>query len=305
MIIKPRFLCFCAVFLVTAVTVYSNPFMAPPPDDTQTTVSPRFMPAPVRPGSTDPVYNARQRSVREKLADAFRRFDETGDTGLLWGLLSVSFLYGLLHAAGPGHRKTILFSLYLARKAPVWEPAASGLLLSYLHGGSAVVLILVYRSVSGAISAHTSLAGVYMEGFSYILLILLSVYLVIRVIMELAGNRHGGDKKTTRLGAVLLSGLYPCPGAILVLILSVTLNMTGTGILSVLAMSTGMSLPVIATGYLAWFGRTGLFFSLRRQESRMLVLSSGIELIGYILLLVFSVYTAMPFIVSLFALLNV
>jgi ABC-type nickel/cobalt efflux system permease component RcnA len=53
-----------------------------------------------------------------------------------------AFLYGILHAPGPGYRKTVIFSLYLARKAPAWEPAGTGSLLAVLYAGTAIVLLI-------------------------------------------------------------------------------------------------------------------------------------------------------------------
>ena len=32
-------------------------------------------------------------------------------------ILGVSFLFGIVHALGPGHRKTVVFSLYVSRSA--------------------------------------------------------------------------------------------------------------------------------------------------------------------------------------------
>jgi ABC-type nickel/cobalt efflux system permease component RcnA len=51
------------------------------------------------------------------------------------------------------------------------------------------------------------------------------------------------------LETILLTGIYPCPGAILVLVLSLTLDITGIGILAVFAMSLGLSIPIIDSEY--------------------------------------------------------
>jgi ABC-type nickel/cobalt efflux system permease component RcnA len=71
------------------------------------------------------------------------------------------------------------------------------------------------------------------------------------------------------------------------------------GVLAVFAMSLGMSIPIIAAGYLAWFGRTGIFLGLRAREDRIARLSAGVEFAGYLLLLGFSLYMAQPFLLSL------
>jgi ABC-type nickel/cobalt efflux system permease component RcnA len=138
-----------------------------------------------------------------------------------------------------------------------------------------------------------------MEGGSYVLLIILALVLAVRALVEVVRVPGGKKKAAASLGAVLVSGIYPCPGAVLVLVLALTLDMLFVGVLAVFAMSLGMSIPIIAAGYLAWFGRTGIFLGLWAREDRIARLSAGVEFAGYLLLLGFSLYMAQPFLVSL------
>ncbi len=276
----------------------ANPFMgagsASEPDGKRAaTVS------PVRTSPADRRLVNGQASLRDALGDYFYDWKANGSKSLFWGIIGAAFLYGMLHALGPGHRKTVIFSLYLARGAPAWEPAGTGALLSLLHGGAAVVLLLILRGVTGAISGKADNIVNWMEGSAYILLIAVALWLVVHAIVDLArgGSRH--DSGAMSLGTILVTGIYPCPGAILILVLSLSLDITGIGILAVFAMSLGMSLPVIAAGYLAWAGRTGLFHALKKNENVIGKVSAGIGLAGYSFLLAFAVNMAMPFIASL------
>jgi len=255
--------------------------------------------SPVRTAPADHNLVAKQANLRDSLGNYFYEWKESGSQSLFWGIVGVAFLYGVLHAFGPGHRKTVIFSLYLARKAPAWEPAGTGLILALLHAGSAIVLLFVLRGVSGAISGKADNITVYVEGFAYVLLIAVALYLVACAIRDLARGSNGKRGQAMSLGTILLTGVYPCPGAILVLVLSLTLDITGIGILAVLAMSVGMSIPIIAAGYLAWFGRTGLFLALKSNELRLTRISAAVELVGYSILSIFAAYMAEPFIWSL------
>ncbi len=256
--------------------------------------------APVRTNTADQNLVAAQATLREKLGTYFYSWKQSGSASLLWGILGAAFLYGFLHAFGPGHRKTILFSLYLAREAPAWEPAGTGLLLSALHSGAAVILLLMLRGVTGAISGKADNIARYMEGSTYMLLISIALFLIVQALRDLLYKPENQQRKKMSLGTILLTGIYPCPGAILILILSLTLSITGIGILAVIAMSLGMSIPIIAAGYLAWFGRTGLFLSLKKNEKMIGRISAVIELFSYTFLLLFSLYMAEPFLLSLF-----
>ena len=291
-----RLTAFFLLAVSCSLPLAANPFMGAGPG---VDGKPAKVASPVRTGAADRNLVAKQASLRDSLGNYFYSWKESGTSSVFWGILGVAFLYGILHAMGPGHRKTVVFSLYLARGAPAWEPAGTGMLLSLLHGGAAVILLLILRGVAGAISGRADNITIYMEGFAYLLLIAVALFLVGQAIRDLVRGTQRYAAGAMSLGTILLTGIYPCPGAILVLVLSLTLSMTGIGILAVFAMSLGMSIPIVAAGYLAWFGRTGLFIALKKNATSLGRISATVELFGYTFLLLFAVYMAQPFIVSL------
>jgi ABC-type nickel/cobalt efflux system permease component RcnA len=253
---------------------------------------------PVRAGATMGALVRGQLDLRDKLAKAFEHWDQARSSGLLLSILLIAFAYGVLHALGPGHRKTVAFSIYIARKAPWWEPMATSFALAGLHGGTAIALLFIFKNVAGAISGSTNTVSTMMEGLAYCLLILMALGLLTHSVISAAtGKKHVDDNLS--LGAMILSGVYPCPGAILVLVLSLTLNILGLGSLAVIAMSLGMSVPILAFAYLGWFGRAGLFARLKGNQAVIEKVSYGAEIVGFSVLLLFSVYIALPFLVSL------
>lgn len=301
-----------AAFFLTALVIagsaaFANPFTGNSGGDAgvidEETSAPQqdraIEPSPVRASRPSESNVNRQLAVRERLAALFHEWKKTGSPGALWAILGAAFAYGILHALGPGHRKTIVFSLYLARTAPAAEPALVGALLALLHGGAAVVVLLALRGVSGAISARAAVVTLWMEGLAYALLVGVSAILSVRALCDLFSSCPKRRAGAMGLGTLLVSGLYPCPGAILILILSLALDLVPLGIMAVAAMSLGMSFPITAAGYLAWFGRTRLFMSLKMEEAKIGRLSAGAELVGYLLLLGFSAYIAVPFFASL------
>ncbi len=288
--------CVCAFIALSCARAFANPFSGAGSGDASGRRT--ATPSPVRASRPPDGVVTRQLAVRERLAALLLEWKETGSRGALRAVLGAAFAYGFLHALGPGHRKTLVFSLYLARKASPAEPALVGLLLALLHGGAAVAVLFALRGVTGAISSRATEVTLWMEGSAYVLLVTLSAVLSVRALCDLMSTcpkrRHGA----AGLGALLLSGAYPCPGAILVLILALTLDLVPAGVAAVAAMSVGMSLPIVAAGYLAWFGRTRLFMSLKTEEARIGRLSAGVELLGYASLLGFSAYIAAPFFAS-------
>jgi nickel/cobalt transporter (NicO) family protein len=275
--------------LFAAMGLAANPFIG-------TDSSPQVAPV-LAGGPTNPSLVQGQLDLRQKLADYLGSWQGAHSASLLLVILGVSFLYGALHALGPGHRKTVVFSIYLARKAPWWEPMASSLALAGLHGGAAIVLLLIFRGVSGAISASTDSIATYMEGGAYTLLIVMALVLLVRAIVDLVKGKESKDGAMS-LGTLILTGIYPCPGAILVLVLSLSLDIMQIGILAVLAMSIGMSVPIAVFAYLGWAGRAGLLKRLKNNEAAIQKAGTILEIGGFSLLLVFSVYLALPFIAS-------
>ena len=88
-------------------------------------VSKKSGPNPVMVGKTNEKLTIFQGDLREKIASFFRNWktaEGSAKSTIFWGIIGVAFLYGILHAAGPGHRKTIVFSL------PVTDTAGMRLL---------------------------------------------------------------------------------------------------------------------------------------------------------------------------------
>ena len=143
-------------------------------------------PNPVLVGKTNEKLTVFQGDLREEIASFFRNWKNSEGvekSQILWGIISVAFLYGMIHAAGPGHRKTIVFSLYIARKSPWYEPLITGFLLALLHGGCAIVLMLIFKGISGSISANTNAYTIYMEGFSYLLVIIVALFFFLELLL--------------------------------------------------------------------------------------------------------------------------
>lgn len=283
-----------ATIVLAALPLGANPFTAA---DAQ----PGSLAAkPVRAAAADPALVEAQASLHARLGNLMITWKDNAGPGAAWGIIGAAFLYGVLHAFGPGHRKTVVFSLYLARQAPAWEPAGMGFALALLHGGASIAVMLVLKGVRGAVSARADAIAAWMEGGAYGLLILAAAFLAAGALRSLITGRHSHGRSGASLGTILLTGAYPCPGAILVLVLAVSLGTLSVGIFAVLAMSLGMSIPIVAAGYLAWFGRSGVFFALKRNEALLARVSAGVELTGYLALLAFSLYIALPFLAGLF-----
>ena len=273
----------------TCLSIFANPFTGN-----------KNSPSPVRTPQPSTTITESQRFLHQRLGDYIKNWEEHSTYKDFALILFFAFLYGVIHAIGPGHRKTVIFSFYLTRQSNALEPLLVAIVLAFSHGGVALILALIFKGMAGAMSVNTNDAAIYLEGFSFVLLILLSFFSILHVIIEhiIKHKKEANEYKKARLGAILLSGMYPCPAALLVLILTFALNIIWTGIIAVLAMSFGMCVPITVAGYLAWGGRKGLFYKLKNKKLAGHV-GTALELLGYVFLFSFSLYTAMPFILSI------
>ena len=292
-------------------------------------------PASVRTEKTADFLVNRQVQLHTKLGDAIYEWTQTHSAQACWTIIALAFFYGIMHALGPGHRKTLVFSFYLTRQAPAWEPAVTSLILAGLHGITSILLLLIFRNMSGALSAHTDSATIYLEGFSFILLLALSGASILHLLSGLFPNRfphfrfsrrasaptqngklayNSGRYGSARYknyrpqrrtagniqwGTFLLSGMYPCPAALLVLVLVTTLDAAGIGIIAVIGMSAGMAIPITVAAYLAWTGRQRLFTRIGKTQKYAETAASVLALAAYGAIFIFSLTAVLPFIKSL------
>jgi nickel/cobalt transporter (NicO) family protein len=261
----------------------------------------------VRTGTQNRHITGIQAKLQEKLGNLLYGFRHgTAGPGAIALVLFIAFLYGMLHALGPGHRKTVVFSLYIARRAPWWEPALTSATLALLHGVSAIIFMEIVNGIAGSVAVTADQTAIAAEGYSFLVIIIVTLFFIIKEGTEFlkSGHHHCScheNKKdsVTHIIPFLFSGLYPCPGAILILAFCYSLGIKTFGNFCILSMSLGMVIPVMAAAYLAWGGRERLFSSFSHNEKEAERISFGVEMGGYVILLIVSLYIAWPFLYSL------
>lgn len=295
----PRLFAAALLLLLSAAPLLANPFVASPSGEAVVTA----------PGSAPPKFLVDlQFAFRERIAAALNALKDGSNPAALAAFLGGAFLYGLFHAAGPGHRKTVVFSLFLARKAAPWEPLAAGFLSAAVHAAAGIAVVLILGLLSGAVAslASTSEASSYIEGGTFAALALIAAALaVLKAVSLINGgyrrHEHGEVRAKGLYGIVVLTSLVPCPGAIIVLLFALYLNLVAIGVVGAVVMSIGMGIVISAAAYLAYFGREGLFGRLKRREGLVAKASALLELTSYLLVFIFSAYMAGPFAIAFIA----
>lgn len=217
-----------------------------------------------------------QRSLHRELAEAMKLARDAGPVAA-WGLISLSFLYGVFHAAGPGHGKMVISTYLVSHGVNLKRGLMISALSSLAQGVTAVVAVEAAVAIFRIPFRDTREAAANLELMSYILVTAMGLFLAITAARKLLGGHHhhchdhghghshshrhshgaessgsGIDGNKWHVLAVIGSvGIRPCSGAILVLLFAQSLDMRLEGIAAVFAMSAGTAITVSTLAVIA------------------------------------------------------
>ena len=126
-----------------------------------------------------------QKTLREKITAAISSM-KSGDWGAIWKFLAICLIYGMLHALGPGHGKSIVVGYFIARRGRWRQGVALGAGITIVHTLSAVLLLLILYAIFKTTvfpAFETGRMGV--EKASYILIMITGLLLVVLAIRDL------------------------------------------------------------------------------------------------------------------------
>jgi nickel/cobalt transporter (NicO) family protein len=264
----------------------------------------------------DPVgwIQVKQKAFYDAMSAALQGIRGQSQWSAAFMLMAMSFTYGVLHAAGPGHGKAVVSAWVLANERELKRGILIACMSAVFQALTAIVLVSVLlMTVQAAGTAARGLAGT-LESASYALIALLGLYLVLQALRtsptvlatQAAGPGHhhahshahshdadcghshmpaasavAGDWSLTKAISVAFAvGLRPCTGAILVLLLSSAMGLYWAGIASTLAMAVGTALTVSLIAVLAVTSRQ-LALKLAGRDSVWLSRTVlGLKLVG-------------------------
>lgn len=119
---------------------------------------------------------AQQAAFYTQLREAIKAATVSGSAG--WALITISFLYGIFHAAGPGHGKAVIASYMLADNATWKRGALLAAISAFVQACVAVAFVGIAVLVFGATARNMSSAATVIEIIAYALIVLLGLYLL-------------------------------------------------------------------------------------------------------------------------------
>jgi nickel/cobalt transporter (NicO) family protein len=100
------------------------------------------------------------------------------DGSAYWGLMGISFVYGIFHAAGPGHGKAVISSYLLANEETWRRGVALSFAAALLQALTAVAVVAIAALIIGATAKMMGETVKVIEIVSYALIVLLGARLL-------------------------------------------------------------------------------------------------------------------------------
>ena len=178
----------CVASAATAPLV-AQQGQSPPAASQQRTTAGTVAPAPPSQGGFYAWVAARQGEYNKRLADTIREI-KTGDPWVAALLLAgLSFAYGVLHAAGPGHGKAIISSYVLANERTVRRGIALSFLAALFQALSALILVFVLVFAFQATGLTRKATEAWLETISWALIAALGAWLLWGQLRRLMAQR--------------------------------------------------------------------------------------------------------------------
>lgn len=242
-------------------------------------------------GGTDAPSWLQQRmtDLRNRLTSGLKaRKAGEGWTPLMF-ILGVSFLYGMAHAAGPGHGKALISSYLLAHRQSYGRTGVMALGVGGVHVLTGLGVAVLFYFFLNAVVVKTleqdlSLYTARISGGLIVLVALWLLYLKRAGRSACHGHDHAHDHTREQRGSrhtagtiVVAAGLVPCPGLVGFFLFCMALEMYLEGVLSAVAMSLGVALVMLGTAWLTVAARQAVLF--RAGRLRTVLEYSGVVLI--------------------------
>jgi ABC-type nickel/cobalt efflux system permease component RcnA len=239
---------------------------------------------------------AMQQSFYQQISGAISNLRSGPSWTAAWTLMLLSLGYGVFHAAGPGHGKTVISGWVLATE----EQLKRGVMISFasalIQALSAILIVTTLLFLVKAVGSTARSVAAVLESMSYGLIALLGFYLLWQAMgmiwpsrplvaagaaaaphvhhancahahVPSAGDLHRDWSLSKALSISFAVGLRPCTGAILALLFANAVGVYWAGIAATFIMAVGTALTVSVIAAMAVFSKTTALSILRGRQA--------------------------------------
>lgn len=215
-----------------------------------------------------------QKNLSQFLTSLLRKINEDFSVTHLLILFAIAFFYGIVHALGPGHAKLIIGSYMLSNKHKVRHSFLAGSIFAATHVGMALLIFSIFNLVLHISHADTNSISTALYNISGIMIVIIGIALLVHVFIKEENNSGKLTRflqKSSLPAISVISGLMPCPGALLILVFSKIIGITFYGIVSVVFLSLGMALTVSIAGSVGVLANRAVLLSAHGNTLKIIV----------------------------------
>ncbi len=168
-------------------------------------------------------------------------------------ILAISFLYGLIHAAGPGHGKALVAFYFTSNKSDYKKAFKMGYMISIIHAISALIFTFGIFFILKTMFRRNfnDFSNIAMQ-ISAVMIICVGLYLI----YEAFKNKKQRDRQIQKtqkseIAVAFSAGVVPCPGVMTIVLFCIVLKQYILGVLAAISMSIGMGLTISVAGILS------------------------------------------------------
>ncbi len=204
-------------------------------------------------------------------------------------ILGIAFLYGVIHAIGPGHGKALVGLYFLKTGGSYLRAFKMGYLIAGIHALSALMVTLLLFYVIQTLFSKTFWdISRFSVQFSGALIVIVGIYLIYET------YKHHRDKdiavssnNKSDLAVAFSAGIVPCPGVMTITLFAISLGHVALGVATAIVMSIGMGLTISLAGIVSigakkrgnkFLGKYGIVLQF---AAAALVLVLGLSLLLY------------------------
>ena len=171
--------------------------------------------------------------------------------GILFLLFGAASAYGIFHAAGPGHGKSLLAAYFLTGKHSLVDIPKMAFGVTMIHTGAAFLLIILfYLSLSIIPPYQRVKVQSYLSFAMAISIILLGIYLIFRTSKSKDQNKTERPKDKHLL---LLAGMFPCPQSVAIMLGCMAAGVWQIGLFMVAGVALGTFAVLVTTASICFF----------------------------------------------------
>lgn len=191
-----------------------------------------------------------QYQLNSYISTTIRSLNDDNSLSVSLTILSIAFLYGLIHAAGPGHGKALVAFYFTSNKSDYKKAFKMGYMISIIHAISALIftfgIFFILKTMFR--KNFTEFSAIAMQ-VSAVMIIIVGIYLIYEAYKSKKMRELKIEKSNKSEFAVAFSaGIVPCPGVMTIVLFCIVLKQFILGILAALAMSIGMGMTISLVG---------------------------------------------------------